>query len=181
LTADKFDVERLIKSLPNINVSFSYNSVTNQSETYLGNENIEQEIRGIEVSNQVSKIAKIKEVRAKLVDIQRELGKQKGLVMDGRDIGTVVFPNAELKIFMTAAYKIRAKRRFDELVSKGDTTTTFEEVLQNINSRDNDDTSRTEHPLIKANDAIEIDNSAISQMEQLKIALDLAKSKLANQ
>ncbi len=180
LTEDKFDVEQLIKSLPKIKVSFSYNSITNQSETFLGDENIEQEIRGIEVSNQVSKIAKIKEVRTKLVEIQREIGKHKGLVMDGRDIGTVVFPNAELKIFMTADYKIRAKRRFDELVLKGDVSTSFEDVLQNINSRDNDDTSRTENPLIKAKDAIEIDNSAISQVEQLKIALDLAKSKLAS-
>ena len=141
LSEDTFNKEGLINSLSKVEVSFSYNPLVNASETYLGNENIEDEIRGIEVSNHVSKIAQVKEVRAKLVEIQREIGKDKGLVMDGRDIGTVVFPDAELKIFMTADYKIRAKRRFDELKAKGDTIS-FEEVLNNITSRDNDDTSR---------------------------------------
>ncbi|MCB0400950.1 MAG: (d)CMP kinase [Flavobacteriales bacterium] len=160
----------LIAALPEIKVSFSYNSDLNRSETCLNGENVEQEIRGIEVSNHVSKVAKIKEVRAKMVDLQREMGQQKGLVMDGRDIGTVVFPQAELKIFMTADYKIRARRRFDELQAKGDSTS-YEEVLANITNRDMDDTSRTENPLIKADDAVVIDNSEITPEEQLKIAL----------
>ncbi|MDB4533233.1 (d)CMP kinase [Vicingaceae bacterium] len=172
-----FDKQSLIDSLPKIKVSFSYNSELNASETYLDGENIEKEIRGIEVSNQVSKIAQVKEVRAKLVEIQRELGKSKGLVMDGRDIGSVVFPNAELKIFMTADHKIRAQRRFDELQSKGDIIS-FEEVLNNIMNRDNDDTSRSENPLIQAKDAIVIDNSEITQTEQLKIALQYVNDKL---
>jgi CMP/dCMP kinase len=170
LSATHFNKEKLLEALPNINVSFTYNTTTNRSETCLNGKNIEQEIRGIEVSNYVSKIAQVKEVRAKMVDMQRSMGQQKGLVMDGRDIGTVVFPNAELKIFMTADYQIRAKRRFDELQAKGDNTS-YEAVLENITSRDIDDTSRTENPLIKANDAVVIDNSEITPDEQLKIAL----------
>ena len=178
LSDNKFDEHKLINSLPQIKVSFSYNSILNCSETYLDDENIENEIRGIEVSSHVSKIAQVKEVRAKLVEIQREIGKDKGLVMDGRDIGTVVFPNAELKIFMTADYKIRAQRRFDELQAKGDDIS-YEDVLSNITSRDNDDTSRSENPLIKAENAIVIDNSEISQDEQLKIALEYVNDKLS--
>ena len=178
LSENHFDLELLLSSLPSINVSFSHNSTTNRSETCLNGENVEAEIRGIEVSSHVSKIAQVKEVRAKMVEMQREMGKQKGLVMDGRDIGTVVFPEAELKIFMTADYKIRAKRRFDELQAKGDTTS-FDDVLANINSRDMDDTSRTENPLIQAEDAEVIDNSNITQEEQLKIALDYVNDRLA--
>ena len=172
-----FDKQALIDSLSKIQVSFSYNSESNASETYLDGKNIEKEIRGIEVSNQVSKVAQVKEVRAKLVDIQRELGKSKGLVMDGRDIGSVVFPDAELKIFMTADHKIRAQRRFDELQAKGDVIT-FNEVLENITNRDNDDTSRSENPLVKAEGAIVIDNSEITPKEQLKIALEYVNDKL---
>ena len=161
----------LINALDQINVAFKHNSTTNTSETFLNGENIEQEIRALEVSNHVSKIAQVKEVRAKMVDLQREMGRDRGLVMDGRDIGTVVFPNAELKIFMTADYQIRAQRRFDELQAKGDSIT-YEAVLENINSRDMDDTSRTENPLIQADDAIVIDNSNITAEEQLQIALN---------
>ena len=173
-----FDEQALINSLSKINVSFSYNPALNASETYLDGENIEKEIRGIAVSNQVSKIAQVKEVRAKLVEIQRELGKAKGLVMDGRDIGSVVFPDAELKIFMTADYKVRAQRRFDELQAKGDDIS-FEAVLENITNRDNDDTSRSENPLIQAKDAIVIDSSEITPQEQLKIALKLVNDKIS--
>jgi cytidylate kinase len=179
LFSDKtLDEDKLIELIPNINVSFSYNSVLNTSETFLDGENIEKEIRGIEVSNHVSRIAQITSVRTKLVEIQRKLGKDKGLVMDGRDIGTVVFPKAELKIFMTADYEIRAKRRFDELQSKGDDIS-YEAVLENILSRDNDDTSRTENPLIQADDAVVIDNSGITKDEQLKIALQHVTDKLS--
>lgn len=179
LADNNFNQQKLIELLPQINVSFSYNAELNCSETYLNNENIEEEIRGIEVSSYVSKIAQVKEVRAKLVEIQREIGKDKGLVMDGRDIGTVVFPDAELKIFMTAHYKIRAQRRFEELQAKG-ATISFEEVLKNIISRDNDDTSRSENPLSQAEDAIVIDNSQMTQNEQLKIALGYVNDKLSD-
>ncbi|MBL4594168.1 MAG: (d)CMP kinase [Flavobacteriales bacterium] len=178
LSNDKFDKQQLIESLPQISVSFSYNSTLNHSETYLDGENIEGQIRGIEVSRHVSKIAQVKEVRAKLVEIQREIGKEKGLVMDGRDIGTVVYPNAELKIFMTADYKIRAQRRFEELQAKGDDIS-YEDVLNNITSRDNDDTSRSVNPLIQADDAIVIDNSEITRDEQLKIALQYVSEKIS--
>ncbi len=167
----------LVAVLPNVKVKFNYNSTNNKSETFLNDVNIESEIRGLEVSNHVSKIAQIKAVRAKLVELQREMGKSKGLIMDGRDIGTVVFPEAELKIFMTADYKIRAQRRFNELQAKGDTTS-FEEVLNNITSRDMDDTSRTENPLIQAKDAIVIDNSNITPAEQLALALDYVCAKI---
>jgi len=173
----EFKKAELIAALSNINVSFSYNSVLNCSETFLNNENIEEQIRGIKVSNYVSKIAQVKEVRFKLIEIQRNLGKKKGLVMDGRDIGSVVFPSAELKIFMTANYKVRAKRRFEELKAKGDQIS-LEAVTANIISRDNDDTSRTENPLIQAEDAIVIDNSEISREEQLALALQLANDKI---
>jgi cytidylate kinase len=173
-----FDKDKLIDSLSKINVSFSYSSALNASETFLDGENVEKEIRGLDVSNQVSKVAQIKEVRAKLIDVQRKLGKAKGLVMDGRDIGSVVFPGAELKIFMTANHKIRAKRRFEELKAKGDAIS-YEEVLANINTRDNDDTNRTENPLIQAEDAIVIDNSEITREEQLKIVLQYVNDKLA--
>ena len=177
ISKTEFNKLALIKALPQIKVSFSYNQELNCSETFLNNENVEQQIRGIEVSNHVSKIAQIKEVREKLVEIQRDLGKKKGLVMDGRDIGSVVFPDAELKIFMTAHYKVRAKRRFEELQAKGDNIS-LEEIEENISSRDNDDTSRTENPLIQAVDAVVIDNSEITREEQLKIALQLASDKI---
>lgn len=174
---EQFDAGRLIDALDDIDVSFSFNPELNTSETYLNQENVEKEIRGIEVSDHVSKVAKVKEVRKKMVDLQRKMGEHKGLVMDGRDIGTVVFPQAELKIFMTADYRIRAKRRYDELQAKGDHTS-FEAVLNNITNRDNDDTSRTENPLIKADDAIVIDNSDIDQEEQLAIAMKHAYDKI---
>ena len=173
----EFKKAELIAALSKINVSFSYNSELNCSETFLNNENIEEQIRGIKVSNYVSKIAQVKEVRVKLIEIQRDLGEKKGLVMDGRDIGSVVFPAAELKIFMTANYKVRAKRRFEELQAKGDQIS-LEAVTANIISRDNDDTSRTENPLIQAEDAIVIDNSEISREEQLALALQLATDKI---
>jgi len=168
------EVGKLLNALPEITISFSYNPVDNQSETFLNGENVEKEIRSIEISNQVSKVAQIKEVRKKMVDLQREMGKNKGLVMDGRDIGSVVFPDAELKLFMTASPEIRAKRRYDELLEKGDQVH-FNDVLANITLRDNDDTSRTENPLIKAEDAIVIDNSDITQNEQFELAINYAK------
>jgi cytidylate kinase len=137
---------------------------------YLNDVNVETEIRTLEVSNYVSKVAEISEVRAKLVEQQQEMGKEKGVVMDGRDIGTVVFPDAELKIFMTASPKIRAERRFKELQKKGDTVT-FDAVLQNVQERDYLDTNRADSPLIKAKDALELDNSNSSKEEQFEQVL----------
>ncbi|MCC7331066.1 MAG: (d)CMP kinase [Flavobacteriales bacterium] len=170
-------VTELIKDLPKILISFRYNSSLEKSETILNGQNIEQHIRSIKISNYVSKIAQIKEVRLKLIELQRAMGKEKGIVMDGRDIGSVVFPDAELKLFMTASPEIRAQRRYDELVAKGEKVT-FEEVFSNIILRDNDDTTRSENPLIKASDAVVIDNSELTQVEQFEITLKMALSKI---
>ena len=171
------DKAGLIAQLPIINLRFQFNPTLGFAEMYLNNENIETPIRTIEVSRMVSKVAEISEVRAKLVEQQQEMGKDKGIVMDGRDIGTVVFPDAELKLFMTASSKTRAQRRFDELVEKGQHIT-FEDVLQNVEERDYIDTHREDSPLVKADDAIEIDNSSLSKKEQFEIVLNLVKEKL---
>ncbi len=171
------DASALISQLPNINLRFQFNPTLGFAEMYLNNENIETQIRTIEVSRMVSKVAEISEVRAKLVEQQQAMGKDKGIVMDGRDICTVVFPDAELKLFMTASSKTRAQRRFDELVEKGQHVT-YEEVLQNVEERDYIDTHRDDSPLVKADDAIEIDNSSLSKKEQFEIVLQLVNEKL---
>jgi len=171
------DKASLIAQLSMINLRFQFNPTLGFAEMYLNNENIEMQIRTIEVSRMVSKVAEISEVRAKLVEQQQEMGKDKGIVMDGRDICTVVFPDAELKLFMTASSKTRAQRRFDELVEKGQHVT-FEEVLQNVEERDYIDTHRDDSPLIKADDAIEIDNSSLNKKEQFELVLSLVKEKL---
>ena len=171
------DKAGLIAQLSNINLRFQFNPTLGFAEMYLNNKNIETQIRTIEVSRMVSKVAEISEVRAKLVEQQQAIGKDKGIVMDGRDIGTVVFPDAELKLFMTASSKTRAQRRFDELVEKGQHIT-FEDVLQNVEERDYIDTHREDSPLVKAEDAIEIDNSSLSKKEQFEIVLQLVKEKL---
>jgi len=170
----KFDKDSLINSLSHVNLKFVYNPDLGFGEMYLNDLNVEKEIRTIEVSNFVSKIAEVSQVRAKLVEQQKEMGKSKGIVMDGRDIGTVVFPDAELKIFMTASPEVRAKRRFDELKEKGQNVT-FDEVLKNVQERDYIDTNREDSPLVKAIDAIEIDNSNLSREEQFQKVLQLAK------
>jgi cytidylate kinase len=167
----------LIAALPNIHLRFQFNPTLGFAEMYLNNENIETQIRTIEVSRMVSKVAEVSEVRAKLVEQQQAMGKDKGIVMDGRDIGTVVFPEAELKLFMNASSNTRAQRRFDELVEKGQQVT-FEEVLHNVEERDYIDTHREDSPLVKASDAIEIDNSAMSKTEQFELVLNLAQKKL---
>lgn len=170
-----FDVEKLIQNLNQITINFNYNSDLGYSETYLNGKNVEKQIRSIEVSQYVSKVAEISEVRAKLVQQQQEMGKNKGIVMDGRDIGTVVFPDAELKLFITSDPKIRAKRRYDELIAKGNQVT-FEEVLENVTQRDYIDTHREDSPLRKADDAVEIDNSALTKEEQFAKILELVVS-----
>jgi cytidylate kinase len=168
-----FDKFSLVKSLPNIKLHFQFNPELGFAEMYLNDENIEKQIRTLEVSNFVSKVAEVSEVRAKLVEQQQEMGKNKGIVMDGRDIASVVFPNAELKIFMTASSQTRAQRRFEELHQKGDSVS-FEEVLKNVEERDYIDTHREDSPLVKDKNAIEIDNSYLSREEQFEKVLNLA-------
>ena len=172
INAESFDKQTLITSLPNIKLQFKFNADLGFGEMYLNGVNVETEIRTIEVSSFVSKVAEVSEVRAKLVEQQKEMGKDKAIVMDGRDIGTVVFPDAELKIFMTASATTRAQRRYDELVAKGDTVT-FEEVLKNVEERDYIDTHREDSPLVMAKDAVEIDNSHLNREEQFKLVLEL--------
>ena len=169
-----FDIQSLINSLPFIKLVFKFNPDLGFAEMYLNDVNVEKEIRTIEVSNYVSKVAEIPEVRSKLVEQQQEMGKSKGIVMDGRDIGTVVFPEAELKIFMNASAHTRAERRFKELKEKGDIVS-FEEVLENIEERDYIDTHRDDSPLVKAKDALEFDNSNISKQEQFEKVLKLVQ------
>ena len=170
--ADGFNKKALIEALPNIKLEFKFNADLGFAEMYLNDENVEKQIRTIEVSNFVSKVAEVSEVRAKLVEQQQEMGKNKAIVMDGRDIGTVVFPDAELKIFMTASAETRAQRRFDELQQKGDSVS-YEDVLKNVIERDYIDTHREDSPLIIAEDAIEIDNSYLTREEQFTVVLEL--------
>jgi cytidylate kinase len=160
------NVDGIISDLKDINVNIIYNRDTGEYETHLNSENVEKEIRGIEVSALVSRISQIQEVRARMVELQRHIGILKGIVMDGRDIGTVVFPDADVKIFMTASVDIRAKRRFDELKSKGEEVS-FEEVKRNIISRDIADENRDISPLRRADDAIILDNSRMSVAQQM--------------
>ncbi|HQV36123.1 MAG TPA: (d)CMP kinase [Flavobacterium sp.] len=172
VSEDYLDKEGLIKKLPEIKLYFQFNPDLGFAEMFLNDVNIENEIRTIEVSRLVSKIAEISEVRAKLVEQQQAMGKNKAVVMDGRDIGTVVFPDAELKLFMTASAHTRAKRRHDELIEKGQHVS-YEDVLQNVQERDYIDTHRDDSPLVKAHDAIEIDNSTLTKKEQFDLVLDL--------
>ena len=170
--SDSFDKNALIEALPKIQLEFKFNPDLGFAEMYLNGENVEKQIRTIEVSNYVSKVAEVSEVRSKLVEQQQEMGENKAIVMDGRDIGTVVFPDAELKIFMTASAETRAQRRFDELQQKGDNVS-YEDVLKNVVERDYIDTHREDSPLIIADDAIEIDNSYLTREEQFAAVLEL--------
>ena len=168
----EFDPEKVISALEKIKISFKYNPSSKVSDTYLNRKNVEQEIRGMQVSKFVSQISAIKEIRHHVSKIQREFGKEKGIVMDGRDIGTNVFPEAEMKIFMTADPDVRVQRRVDEYTSKGNKVT-FEEVKLNLLTRDYDDTHRKESPLSKAKDAIVLDNTDLSREQQLEYVLKL--------
>jgi CMP/dCMP kinase len=168
----KVDVDALVAKLDEIHVEFHFNAHTKSSETVLNTVNIDHEIRTMLVNENVSKVSSIKEVREKMVALQRQMGKSKAVVLDGRDIGTNVFPDAELKLFMTADYDIRAHRRLDELSSKGQYYS-HEEVKLNLKQRDYDDTHRKENPLIKAKDAIVIDNTDLSREDQLEYVLKL--------
>jgi cytidylate kinase len=177
LTPNKIDVSSLIESLSDINLKFVKNS-EGKREIFLNNKNVAEEIRTLEVSEYVSPVAAISEVRKKLVEQQRKMGEGQGIVMDGRDIGTVVFPNADLKIFMTASSKIRAQRRYDELVKRGDSIS-FEEVLANVTERDHIDSTREDSPLRQAEDAVVIDNSETNLEDQFHMLLQLAKDRIA--
>tara|TARA_B110000046_G_scaffold122930_1_gene129483 strand:- start:158 stop:847 length:690 start_codon:yes stop_codon:yes gene_type:complete len=165
ITNDFMDQTNLIKNLKEITLSFQFNINLGFAEMFLNNVNVEKEIRTLEVSQFVSKIATISEVRKKLVSEQQEMGKQGGIVMDGRDIGTVVFPNAHLKLFMTASADKRATRRYNELIAIGDNVS-FEDILFNVQERDRIDSTRKDSPLIMADDAIEFDNSDMGITEQ---------------
>ena len=163
---DKIDENKLHHLIDQISISFQYNDEKQRHETYLNGELVEDEIRSLDVSNNVSLIAKIKFVREKMVAFQRELSKEGGVIMDGRDIGTVVFPNAELKIFMTADVEVRAIRRYKELKDKGEDVS-LDDIRENVKKRDFIDENRDESPLRKAEDAIVLNNSKLSKEEQL--------------
>ena len=164
---DKVEIEELKNVLDKINISFDLNSSTKKYETHLNGRNVEEDIRSVKVSEVVSIISRIPGVRKKMVDLQQKIGEKKGIVMDGRDIGTVVFPDAELKIFMTADEQIRAKRRYDELKAKG-LEVDFSEILQNIRERDVLDVNRDISPLKKAEDAMVLDNSYMTPEQQME-------------
>ena len=151
--------------MPRLSITFQSNPGTGKSDTFLNGEDVEKEIRGMEVANKVSLVASIGFVRKAMVAQQQAMGKEKGIVMDGRDIGTVVFPHAELKLFVTASPEVRAQRRVDELLAKGEKVS-YEEVLENVKKRDFIDSTREESPLRKADDAIVLDNSNMSRAEQ---------------
>jgi cytidylate kinase len=166
ISSDGLNINGVLDNLNDIHVNFIFNPDIEEYETYLNSGNVENEIRGIEVSGFVSRISQIYEVRARMVELQRQIGIYKGIVMDGRDIGTVVFPGAEVKIFMTASVDIRAKRRFDELKAKG-MDIDFEEIKRNIVARDIADENRDISPLRRAEDAIILDNSRMTVREQM--------------
>jgi cytidylate kinase len=168
------DIPNVIKELKNIKITFQWDESLGKNTTFYNGENVEDEIRQLKVSHNVSPISTIAEVRHEMVKQQRENGKKKGIVMDGRDIGTVVFPDAELKIFMTASPEIRAHRRYLELTEKG-LDVDFEEILMNVEGRDKIDSTRAVSPLKKADDAIILDNSNLTREEQLNWTIQKVK------
>jgi cytidylate kinase len=177
--AGKGDIRmrNILDDILNMHISFVYNSDLSEYETYLNSENVESEIRGIEVSSYVSRISQIPEVRARMVGLQRQIGVFKGIVMDGRDIGTVVFPDADLKIFMTASVDIRAKRRFDELRNKK-VEVEFEEIKRNIIARDIADENRDISPLRRAEDALVLDNSRMTVANQMEWVMNIIRNRI---
>lgn len=177
INKESFDIHTLINALPNIRLQFKYNEALGFAEMFLNDLNVENEIRTLEVSQYVSRIAEISEVRAKLVEQQQKMGQERGIVMDGRDIGTVVFPDAEVKIFMNSSAETRAQRRFEELTEKGQVVS-YEDVLKNVQERDYIDSNRDDSPLIVAKDAIEIDNSEIDKDEQFAQVMELVQKSL---
>jgi cytidylate kinase len=169
----KLDTDALISNIKNVNIEFKKQG-NNPTVLFLNNKEVSSKIRGMEVSNLVSKVAALPQVRQCLVKEQRKMGQNKGIVMDGRDIGTVVFPEAELKIFMTASAQTRTQRRFDELTAKGEQVD-FDEVYENITSRDYKDSTRADSPLTQAKDARVLDNTNLTQSQQYTIVMDWFK------
>lgn len=178
ITDGNVDKQKLIEFLSEIKIEFRFNPETQKSDTYLNGENVEDEIRQLPVSQNVSPVATIPEVRTAMVRQQQEMGKNKGIVMDGRDIGTVVFPEAELKLFVTASPEIRAQRRFDELKAKGEDVS-FDEILHNVQERDRIDSTRETSPLKKADDAIVLDNSNMTREEQMRWVIEKVTAKIS--
>jgi len=172
----KVDKESLVAQLGDISITFQISGPLRESNVYLNSVNVEETIRGMDVSRNVSQISTIREVREKLVAMQQRMGKENGIIMEGRDIGTVVYPDAELKVFMTASIEVRVTRRYDEMLSKG-LNVSAEEVKENVLSRDYEDTHRKYSPLIQAEDAVVLDNSEMSREEQLNFMLKLVKER----
>ena len=171
------DRKALVEALGRIRIGFRYNPEKGKSDIYLDGENVEDELRGMEVSTWVSHVSSIAEVRALLVHLQQQMGKDKGIVMDGRDIGTVVFPDAELKIFMTASPHVRALRRYKELSGKGENVS-LEEIERNIEERDRLDETRKESPLRRAKDAVLLDNSEMTVDGQMEWVMKLIEERI---
>ena len=174
IVSGNLDSKKLVASLSKIKISFAYNKETDSADVYLNGENIEKQIRTLEVSSIVSKVAEISEVRAKLVEQQQAMGEEKGIVMDGRDIGSVVFPDAELKVFMTAAPEVRAQRRYKELVERGDDVS-LDDVLKNVVERDRIDSSREDSPLVQLPEAKLLDTSKMTREEQFDLLVTWAE------
>ena len=174
ISESHFDIAGLVSQLYQVSIKFKFNKALGFAEVYLNDVNVEKEIRTLEVSKFVSPVSTIPEVRYQLVKQQQLMGKDKGIVMDGRDIGTVVFPNAELKLFMIASAETKAKRRYDELIKRGDEVN-YEDVLHNVQERDYIDSHRKDSPLVKAKDAIEIDNSELTIQQQFDKILQLVE------
>lgn len=177
INSESFDTQTLINALPDIRLQFKYNENLGFAEMFLNDKNVENNIRTLEVSQYVSRIAEISEVRAKLVEQQQKMGQERGIVMDGRDIGTVVFPDAEVKIFMNSSAETRAQRRYEELIAKGQDVS-FEAVLKNVQERDYIDSHRKDSPLIIAKDAVEIDNSRLDKVQQFEQVMNLVQKSM---
>lgn len=176
ITRQTVDASGLQARIGHIKIELKKNLHTGKVETFLNDENVEETIRSLEVSSHVSAVSTLAFVRKRLVELQQEMGEKGGIVMDGRDIGTVVFPNADVKLFMTASPEIRARRRYDEMVGKGEEVT-YEEVLENVKTRDHIDSTRAESPLKKADDALVLDNSHITQQQQLDWIMERLKER----
>lgn len=173
------NIDLFIEKLKDISINFRFNQNNLISEIFLNNRNVEKEIGSLEVSNYVSKVAAIPEIRKEMVKLQRNIDRRKGVVMDGRDIGSVVFPNADIKLFLTASDTVRANRRFEEMINNG-LSVSYDDILKNIRNRDKLDSSRSDSPLIIEKDAIVIDNSNMSIDEQIKQIKQLIDRKIAN-
>ena len=173
------NIDLFIEKLKDISINFRFNQNNLISEIFLNNRNVEKEIGSLEVSNYVSKVAAIPEIRKEMVKLQRNIDRRKGVVMDGRDIGSVVFPNADIKLFLTASDTVRANRRFEEMINNG-LSVSYDDILNNIRNRDKLDSSRSDSPLIIEKDAIVIDNSNMSIDEQIKQIIQLIDRKIAN-